>query len=239
MRLEPDFQPLYKQVYNVLVQRIVDGEWRPAEALPSEHALAAQLGVSQGTVRKALNSMVREHLLERRQGKGTYVSEQTQERSLFKFFRLSRPDGSRVNPTSTTESIKRRAPKPREQEKLDLEASDEVIEIRRVRLVDDKPAVYESVVLPVKFFPDLDQRGELPNALYSLFQSEYGVNIVTAEESLWADLATKTDAKRLSIAVGAPLLHIDRVALTIDQKKVEYRSSQCLTQNLAYAVTVK
>ncbi|MDH5622506.1 MAG: GntR family transcriptional regulator, partial [Gammaproteobacteria bacterium] len=53
----PDFQPLYKQVYNVLVQRIATGAWRPAQVLPSEQALASELGVSQGTVRKAMDAL--------------------------------------------------------------------------------------------------------------------------------------------------------------------------------------
>ena len=82
----PDFQPLYKQVYDVLVRRIAEGAWRPAEALPSEQALAAELNVSQGTVRKALDALVAENLVYRRQGKGTYVAEHTQEHALFRFF---------------------------------------------------------------------------------------------------------------------------------------------------------
>ena len=91
MTLSPSFQPLYKQVYDHLTGRLVEGHWKPAEPLPSEMALAQQLGVSQGTVRKALNQMVTENLLERRQGKGTYVAEHTQESSLFRFSGCASP----------------------------------------------------------------------------------------------------------------------------------------------------
>jgi GntR family transcriptional regulator len=55
MTLGTNFQPLYKQVYSLLTQRLVDGDWKPSEPLPSEIVLANELGVSQGTVRKALN----------------------------------------------------------------------------------------------------------------------------------------------------------------------------------------
>ena len=68
MSLSESFQPLYKQVYSVLTARLVDGHWKPSEPIPSEMALAKELGVSQGTVRKALNQMVAENLLQRQQG---------------------------------------------------------------------------------------------------------------------------------------------------------------------------
>ena len=67
---QPGFRPLYQQVRELLVSRISTGAWRPAEALPSEMALARELNVSQGTVRKAIDSLVAEKLIERRQGKG-------------------------------------------------------------------------------------------------------------------------------------------------------------------------
>ena len=82
MSLSTNFQPLYKQVYDTLIVRLADGFWKPGAALPSEFALADQLGVSQGTVRKALNQLVAENILVRRQGKGTYVSEHTQVRPI-------------------------------------------------------------------------------------------------------------------------------------------------------------
>ncbi|MFO0452679.1 MAG: GntR family transcriptional regulator [Pseudomonadota bacterium] len=64
----PHYRPLYRQVYDSLVRQIAEGAWRPGEALPSEQALAARLGVSQGTVRKALDTLAVEKLIERRQG---------------------------------------------------------------------------------------------------------------------------------------------------------------------------
>lgn len=88
MQARPDFQPLYKQVYAVLVRRIADSEWQPGDSLPSEQVLALELGVSQGTVRKALDALAGEKLVQRRQGKGTFVAEHTQEHALFRFFAL-------------------------------------------------------------------------------------------------------------------------------------------------------
>ena len=209
----PGYRPLYRQVYDIVVSKVAKGTWRPGESLPSELNLAKELGVSQGTVRKVLDALTAEKLLERRQGKGTYIAENTQERSLFRFFRLSRPGGKRLTP-------------------------ERVVEISRTRLIDASPAIYEIIVLPVKFFPAIEKRGSLPNTLYSLYQTDFGINIVSAQEEVHAELATAEDHRRLQIEVGAPILVIDRVALSLQGRKVEWRLSRVKSHDLVYAVNL-
>jgi GntR family transcriptional regulator len=225
-------------VYETLVKRIADGVWRPGQVLPSEQALALQLGVSQGTVRKALDALAVDKVIERRQGKGTYVAELTQERSLFRFFRLTRADGARAVPTSGEESVKRRRARTQEAKALGIAATAEVIEIARTRFVDDAPIASERIVVPRDYFPDLDRHAPLPNALYALYQREYGINIVSTEERLSADSAGRDDVRRMRLALGAPLLQVERVALAVDGRRVEWRLSRCDTTKLVYAVTL-
>jgi len=238
MEESPRYRPLYRQVYDFLVRQIAEGEWRPAEALPSEQALAERLRVSQGTVRKALDALAAENLIERRQGKGTFVAQHTQERALFRFFRLAEPGGERAVPTSKDETVRRRPARAVELRKLHLAKGAQVVEIGRTRLVGGQPVALERIVLPLGLFPDIDRRRPLPNALYSLFQHEYGVNIVSTEEELRADVAGREDCRRLKLRPGAPLLHIDRVAIALDGSRVEWRSSRCDTTHLVYAVTL-
>jgi GntR family transcriptional regulator len=240
MESMPDFQPLYKQVYDVLVRRIAEGAWRPAEALPSEQALAAELKVSQGTVRKALDVLVSENLVQRHQGKGTYVAEHTQEHSLFRFFRLAVPgtDGERVIPESSDARCKRRVATAAECEKLHLPKAATVVEIKRVRSIDGVPAVIEISVVPLNLFPEIDNQDALPNTLYSLYQSVYGVNIVLAKEELSAILATRADEKDLGIKPGSPMLRIERVAISISGQRAELRISRCDTRHVVYAIDV-
>ncbi|MFM8586213.1 MAG: GntR family transcriptional regulator [Gammaproteobacteria bacterium] len=233
----PQYRPLYSQVYEALVRRIADGEWQPGQALPSEQALAMQLGVSQGTVRKALDALALDKVIDRRQGKGTYVAELTQERSLFRFFRLTRPDGQRAVPTSGDESIKRRHARSSEAKALELPEGVDVFEIIRTRFVDERPVAIERIILPEAYFPGLDQHSPLPNALYALYQREYRINIVSANEKLRADVARRDDVKRLSVELGAPLLQVERVALAVDGRRVEWRLSRCDTSTLSYDVT--
>ena len=99
MMQEPEavvgFKPLYAQVKDRLIRRLVDGTWPPGMALPSEFELADELKVSQGTVRKALDAMTAANLLVRRQGRGTFVAEPEESRILFQFFHL-KPDSGEV-----------------------------------------------------------------------------------------------------------------------------------------------
>lgn len=240
MAATPDFKPLYQQVYDVLVRRIAEGAWRPAEALPSEQALAAELKVSQGTVRKALDALAAEGLVKRHQGKGTYVAEHTQEHSLFRFFRLSRAgsEGERVTPESIDARCKRRKATAAERQKLHLPQGAPIFQIRRTRLVEGVPAIGERIIVPARLFPELDRHEALPNTLYSLYQSVYGVNIVVAKEELSAVAATRHDARVLGVDFGAPLLRIDRIAHAIGGQRAEWRISRCDTRHFVYAIDV-
>jgi len=235
----PGFRPLYRQVYDYLVKKISDGHWKAGQSLPSEPALGRELGVSQGTVRKALDVLAVEKLIERRQGKGTYVAEQTQERALFRFFRMARPEGERVAPECGAEKVRRRRATAREIQKLDLSHGADVVQIVRTRLIEDIPAMFETIVIPEDVFPDIEAYAPLPNALYALYQTGYGVNIVRTFEELHADISRKEDAKRLQLPLGAPILHIDRIAIALDGAKVEWRVSRCNTANLVYAVNIR
>jgi len=236
----PDFQPLYRQVYEVLVRRIAEGTWRPGQTLPSEQALAVELGVSQGTVRKAMDSLAAENLILRRQGKGSFVAEHTQEHALFRFFRLARPSPDRepVTPQLGRTRVRARAASRSEQQRLRLAEGADVIEIRRTRLIDESPAINEKIVLPASLFPGIERQEALPNTLYSLYQNVYGISIAFAREELRAALADKRDAAALDIDVGTPLLQIDRIGVALDGRRVEWRTSRCDTRNLVYAVDV-
>ena len=98
----PDFSPLYRQVKELLLQRVVSGVWKPGEGLPSEAKLAEQFNVSQGTVRKALEEMVAEHVVVRHQGKGTFVAAR-EVGSAIHFFSLTAGDRGPLAPRVTME----------------------------------------------------------------------------------------------------------------------------------------
>ncbi len=238
MALVTGFQPLYKQVYDVLLGRLVAGEWKPSEALPSEFALADELGVSQGTVRKALNNLVAEKLLERRQGKGTFVSEHTTESSFFRFFHFSEPGGDSLIPETEVLSVRRRASVASEREHLDLAARAQVCEMTRLRSLQGRPTIYETILQPLSLFPDIDKLTSYPNALYTLYQDTFGITVVEVKEELRAVACATDAAKALAIKADTPVLLVERTSIAIDGRIVEWSRSYCSTNDFVYSVSL-
>ncbi|MES2255234.1 MAG: GntR family transcriptional regulator [Pseudomonadota bacterium] len=235
----PGYRPLYRQVYDILVRKIAEGAWKPGEMLPSEQALARDMGVSHGTVRKVLDALTAENLLLRRQGKGTFIAEHNQARALFRFFHIARPGGERLVPEAAHVKVRLRPSRAAERERLNLRNGDAVFEIARVRLIGGKPVIRETIILPQRLFPRLDRIGDLPNTLYSLYQSQFGITIATAREELRAAIATKADQSSLGVKAGGPILVIGRVALSLTDQPVEWRESRVRTDDLVYAVTLQ
>lgn len=235
----PGFLPLYRQVKSLLVKRIADRVWQPGEVLPSEIQIAAELGVSQGTVRKALDEMTAERLLVRRQGRGTFVARHDESRILFQFFKIVPETGVPVFPESQLRSVETGKATPEEVARLALVPGAEVIRIARVRSLLGRVTISEYLVLPAARFPGLLGRADIPNNLYDLYASEFSITIAGGEESLRAVPASEADAALLGIAPGSPLLAIDRVALGLDGKPVEWRYSLCDTRHCHYQSGLK
>jgi len=231
----PDFRPLYVQVKDLVVRRMVAGEWKPGEALPSEQGLAAEFRVSQGTVRKALDELAQQNLVERRQGKGTFVAAHTPERALFHFFHIVDDRGDRALPDSRVLRHRTARASRAEAARLGLAAGDPVIRIERLRLLGGRPAIHERITLPAGLFPGFDPAAmPLPNELYLHYERVHGVTVARAVERLKAVAASAEEARALGLAPGAPLLEIDRLATTLDGRPVEWRLSRCDTADHHY-----
>jgi GntR family transcriptional regulator len=233
----PDFQPLYAQVKGLILRRIIDGDWKPDETLPSEFKLADLFGVSQGTVRKALNDLALEKIVIRRQGKGTLVAANNPQRELFHFIQITDQEGTRQLPTSSQVlSCKRQRASEDDLARLKLRRGAEVIQIERVRTLGKKTAIAESITVPARLFPGLEAGGgvNVPHALYQHYQDGYAVAVHCVKEALRAVTAGTRDAELLGLTPGQPLLEIDRVAISLDGKPVEWRITRCDTRDTQY-----
>jgi GntR family transcriptional regulator len=202
--------------------------------------LAQELGVSQGTVRKAITELVENNVLTRKQGRGTFVSYHDPDRALFHFFHVADNKGHKVLPDSRVLQCHRKPASRVEASKLQLAAGTSIIRIERVRDFSAIPTMVETITLPAKPFGDLGREGnyDLPNTLYELYEKQYGITIHSADEQLRAVAASRHDAKILKLEAGMPLLEIERVALTLDRTPVELRISRCSTKNHHYQNTI-
>jgi GntR family transcriptional regulator len=229
------YKPLYAQVRDSLVRRLIDGAWQPGQLIPSEIDLAREMGVSQGTIRKALDAMTGENLLVRRQGRGTFVAEPEDGRILFQFFRLMPDGGQRTFPESRILDRTRGQATESERERLDLGPTGTVIRIARVRTLLGRPAIVETITLPELRFARFDALPEVPNNVYRLYSERWGITIGHANEQLKAIGASPADAALLGCAAGTPLLEINRTAFDLEERPVEHRLSRCLTKALHYS----
>jgi len=229
--------PLYQFVIDTLIERIASGAMLPGSMLPSEAQLGTELGVSQGTARKAVMELEARGLVQRRQGRGTFVTVRTPETSLFNFFRLRKPDGTLEAPGLEQETVRRR-PATQEETQALFGRPLEVIEIRRVRSLAGRKATHEVLVISAKLFPGLADRAHLPNAIYVLYQQSYSVTILRANERLRITSASPAVAAALDIEPGTPMLEVRRQAIDFLDRVVELRTVQCLTDHHEYFVTL-
>ena len=239
MTITTSFLPLYQQVYNALKTRLVQGYWKPSDFLPSEQMLAQELGVSQGTVRKALNTMVREKLLERQQGKGTFVTEHTQESSLFRFFRFRESQGESLIPETKVISINRRKSVASERKNLSLNTPSNVVELVRVRSLKGNPIILEKIIQPLSVFPDIDKQATLPNSLYTLYQEKYGISIVRVADEICAVNLPAEYAVFLNLPANSAVLSIKRRSFSMDERIVECSHSYCSTEHFVYTANIE
>ena len=234
-----DTAPLYQRVADRIANRIYDGHWRPGEPIPNEFALADEFAVSQGTIRKAMSVVEETGLIDRQQGRGTFVRKLSEERSYYHFFRLAYPQGARVTPEPDEESVHTRLANEHEQIGFELNSEDEVTVIKRLRCVDGIRATSEHIVVPAHLFHGLATlKANLPQALYPHYHQEYGIFVLRADEYISAIAADKQTATDLSVDIGSPTLQVNRTAFDMKDRAVEIRTSRFRADLFQYNVNL-
>jgi GntR family transcriptional regulator len=230
------FSPLYQQIKALLLQSLDQGEWKPGEAIPSETELAVRFQVSQGTVRKAVDELAAEHLLMRRQGKGTFVSTHHEARVRFRFLRLAPNEGEPQPAESRILDCRRIRANTEVARILELKSGDPVVAIRRLISFSGVPTVVDDIYLPGGLFKGLTAEllGDYVGPLYGLFETEFGVSMVRADEKLRAVVADAEIAGLLNVLQTTPLLRADRISYTYADRPVELRTGFYLTHDYYY-----
>ena len=208
-----------------MTRSLQQGVWRPGEAIPSEMELAARFKVSQGTVRKAIDELATENLLVRRQGKGTFVATHAEEKIQFRFLRLTPDDGQAGGMERRFIDCRRQRAPADVARALQLRASDAAVQVRRLLHFRGAPVVLDDIWLPASLFRGLtaDRLSDYRGPMYGLFESEFGVRMIRAEEQIRALAADAAAAELLQIKAGTPLLSVERLSMTYGDKPVELR----------------
>lgn len=208
--------PLYEVVKRQITEAIMIGKLEPGSVLPSEVALSQAYGVAVGTIRRALMDLTNDGLLSRRRKTGTVVTGRKPQHSLrlfFQYFRLHGLDGSLSKSVTTVTSLDFDVACRGDAEKLQIESGAPVVRFHRVRHVDDRPIMHETLTLPRDRVANFPERPEdIPPLLYLHLLDYYGIRISAIREQIGADLATDDDVRWLDLNLPAAVLTIDEVA---------------------------
>ena len=224
----PAFSPLYQQIKVLILKGLQAAEWKPGELIPSEMELAARFRVSQGTVRKAIDELAAENLVIRRQGKGTFVATHAEQQVQYRFLRLM-PDSGDISSEGPAErqivDCKRLRATADIARPLALRTGEAVLQLRRVLAFQGMPTIVEDVWLPGGPFRGLtaSRLAVYGGPMYALFEIEFGVHMVRAEEKIRAVAADAVAARLLDIKQGEPLLSVERIAYTYNDVPMELR----------------
>ena len=232
----PAFSPLYQQIKGLLTRSLSLSEWKAGEALPSEPELAQRFKVSQGTVRKALDALTADGVLVRRQGKGTFVATHAEAQVQYRFLRVMPDIGPREAMQRRFLELRRLRASGDVARALDLKAGDSVLQLRRLLLAGAAPVVLDDIRLPARLFKGLTAERLMAyrGPMYGMFEAEFGVQMIRAEEKLRAVAAAGAEASLLGVAPGAPLLLVERRSFTYADRPVELRRGLYRTEAYYY-----
>ena len=239
----PGDTPRFRVVKQALQKRIESGQYSAGKVLPSETVLAGNLHVSIGTLRRAVDELVHEHVLVRRQGKGTYVALHSPARFMFQFFHVEpRWDFGDMEamhlqkpaeyPLVECLSFTSGKATPTQAGALRIKPGDNVFSIENRFLLAQRVVMRDQIYASSALLKGLSEKKfiQRPGTIYSLYQTDFGITVLRTLERARAVPADAASAKILGVAPGISVMQIHRLALTFGDRPVEYRVSTLNTQ---------
>ena len=227
---------LYIQVKKRITGSLISAEWAPGESIPSEIELAKKYNVSQGTVRKAIDDLVSDKILIRRQGKGTFVSSHNEENIQLRFLRLTEKSGKKENLESKLISFEKEKAGNQIAKSLGINPSSTLISIKRLLTFNGRPLILDLIKIPTAYFRGLTPEKiiEKSGSMYRMYEVDFGIQMLHADEKILAVRSSKESSTLLHVSEGSPLLSVERLSYTYDKKPIEWRLGLCLTLDHYY-----
>lgn len=237
-------QSQYGKLAMALRERIVQGEWAPGEPIPAESLLAQSYGVALGTIRQALALLVEDGVLQRRHGKGTFVSKGMSGTPTMRFFRFSGFDETSEPPSSLILSSRMRSSSAQEISAFGQSAHNsppQVMQFERLRSIEHVPRLLETIVLPLPLFGALAELSteHWDTQLYPMYHARCGVLIQHAQDNLSFSQLNSSQAKQLHLASGHPCVLVERQAFDLLGRCVELRTTRGDAHSFKYTAHIR
>lgn len=235
----PPGQSRYGALADVLRQRIVSGQWAPGSALPAEQALAAQHGVALGTMRRALEVLAEQGLLQRVHGRGTFVRQALSGAPMLRFFRFGQDRGAGTPHSRILARATRPLPVAVAQA-LGEPPGAPGLRLQRLRSLAGQPVLHETLWLPLPLFAPLadgptEAWGDL---LYPLFAQACGVHVQRAVDTIGFGQLAAAPARALQLPTGHPCAQVQRLAHDLTGRCIEWRCSLGDAHAFQYTVAI-
>jgi GntR family transcriptional regulator len=215
--------PLYHQIREIIRTEIERGILKPNEQIPTEQELIEKYNASRITIRSAISDLVKEGLLVKKQGKGTFVSMPKIKRELISVSSFShRMLEAGLTPGSKVLSKKLLDSTPTINKYLELNQNEQVIVIERLRLADDEPVMIEKVFIPYKDYPLVMEADIGIGSLYKFLGEKYNAIPTKSKRSLEIVLSNKYESDLLNIRVGQPLFLLSAIVKSQHSRPIEY-----------------
>lgn len=209
--------PLYVQTAEMLIREIAAGRLLEGERLPPERSMAADLGLSVGTLRKSLADLTERGYLDRRQGSGNYIRRPSEQGSVYAFLRIELAEGGGL-PTAEILSVDRLT-KPADLPEFGT--SDQGHRIRRFRRLGGVPAAVEEIWLDAAYAEAL-RREDLSESLYLFYRRKLGLWIDRAEDRVGVGAVPDWTVPAFPLPAGAVCGFIERTSWARDGTSAEF-----------------
>jgi GntR family transcriptional regulator len=214
--------PLYDQLTILLLESIRREELKPGDLLPAEWLIAQEFRVSKATVRRALDELANRGILERFQGRGTFVAMPRVSLGPTHFESFSVQMMARgLRPSSRVLEQRVVAAEGEIAQKLGVAEGSRILRLRRIRLADEQPMGVQTAHVPLELAPGLENRDFQRTSLYRILKEDYGLVAAYAQETHSA-IALESDwAKLLAASIGTPALSSRRLTLLASRRPME------------------
>lgn len=230
--------PLYYQLKSQFKELIANGVLVQGDATPPENDMADYLHISRPTVRQALNELVVEGYLERKKGKGTYVSLPKIDAKFLNQLKTFNDEMKEkgMEPSTTLLSMMCVGPRKEINEKLGIGMEDALIELRRIRSADNEPILYQETYLPYDCCKKLLDEDFSKVTLYATLERIYGLRVSRVTREIEAKNAAPQTAKLLHIATNDAIALVRTIAYTDEGKAIEYSISRYCGNRVKFSV---
>lgn len=230
----------YREIYSDIKRDILTNHYRAGTLLPTQEILTEKYAVSRLTLKKALNLLADEGLISSKQGSGTYVRPRMDNQT-GELLPLDIPIGVTYSHrdqkiSSQVLYFNARLPNAKEQQNLQIEASQPVYEIKRVRLVNDQKYSYEHTIMPVTIAP-LDET-ILQGSVYDYLGTYAKIQLTDARRVVYAEGADQETASALDLAMGAPTFAIEQIAYDQKGRAFEYSVSRFTSERSKFVLDI-